>query len=68
MEKLKAYLASGQIKKSEFARKVGITPSALSDLLSGRRTPGLATAGRIAAASRGKVPVSSWLDGNKGAA
>ena len=41
--------------------KVGVAPSTISDFLSGYRTPSLATAGRIAAATKGKVPVSAWL-------
>lgn len=68
MDRLKSYLASTRIKQVDFAAKVGIAPSTLSDLLSGRRTPSLATAGRIAAASRGKVPVSAWIQRERGAA
>lgn len=61
MEKLRAYLASTGMKQKDFAAKAGIGPSYLHDLLSGRREPSLATAGKIAAASRGKIPLSAWL-------
>lgn len=61
MEKLRAYLASTGMKQKDFAAKAGIGPSYLHDLLSGRREPSLATAGKIAAATRGKVPLSAWL-------
>lgn len=68
MEKLKSYLAQTRMKQSDFAAKAGIAPSYLSDILSGRRNPSLATAGRIASATRGKVPLSAWVVPVEGAA
>lgn len=68
MDHLKSYLAAARIKQTDFAAKVGISPSFLSDILHGNRTPSLATAGRIAEATRGKVPVSAWVARERGAA
>ena len=68
MEQLKSYLTATGMRQKDFAAKAGITPSYLHDLLSGRRDPSLATAGKIAAATKGKVPLSAWLQREKGAA
>ena len=61
MEKLKAHLTARKIKQGDFARAAGISQSFLSELLSGKRVPSMATAGRIAAATKGRVPVSAWV-------
>lgn len=62
MLKLKEHLANTGMRQVVLARMIGISQGHMSDILAGRRTPGLALAGRIAAATGGKVPVSSWLD------
>lgn len=61
MEKLKAHLTRTKTRQLEFARSLGISQSYVSEMLSGKRTPSLAMAGRIASATKGRVPVSAWI-------
>jgi transcriptional regulator with XRE-family HTH domain len=46
--------------QAEVARRAGISQSEISLLLSGKRSPSLATARAIAAATGGAVTIDSW--------
>lgn len=58
MEELSAYL-EGQ-RKGEFARKVGIAPAYLSQIMSGHRRPSFDLMLKIKAASDGAVSLEAW--------
>jgi DNA-binding transcriptional regulator YdaS (Cro superfamily) len=57
---LRVYLAKEGTPKHEFAEKIGIGKSALSDILAGRRKPKPATALAIDGHSGGEVSFKSW--------
>lgn len=61
MEKLSSYLKSNSIPQTKFAGEVGITQSALSKMCAGQISPSLETAVKIAAITKGAVPVESWV-------
>lgn len=61
MEHLAHYLADNGIAQRSFAVRVGCSPSYLSDILSGRRLPGLGLAARIERATGGAVKAVSWV-------
>lgn len=60
---LKSYLKDKNLSGAQFAAQIGISPGFLSDLLSGKRAPGLRTAVRIEVLTDGAVPVRSWVPG-----
>lgn len=60
MQVLHKYL-KGQ-SKSAFAKRVGIVPAYLSQILSGGRTPSFSLMVRIERETKGAVPVSAWAD------
>lgn len=57
-ERLAAYRDRSRLKQTELATLLGMTDSYLSQVLSGRRRPGLDTALRIE--EQTGVPVESW--------
>lgn len=57
---LASFFARRKGQQSVIAVKVGVSPSYISDLLSGRRVPSLDVAMRISAATNGAVPLRSW--------
>ena len=63
MESLKKYL-EGKTKK-DFAAKIGVSPSYLSQILSGAKSPQLDLAFRIEKATSGEVPATTWLKEEK---
>lgn len=54
--------AGRERRKRDWAEAFGMSPSTLSDILSGRRGPTLEQALRIAAATGGAVPVECWAE------
>jgi transcriptional regulator with XRE-family HTH domain len=72
MEKLRAYLTGK--KKAEFASRIGTTPSYLSQILSGKKTPSIKMMARIRDESAGAVRLDDWtpyrgdMTGNEGSA
>lgn len=58
---LSQYLTETETPQRAFAQRIEVSPGYLHDILHGRRTPGLAVALRIAAATDGQVPVESFL-------
>lgn len=64
MDQLQTYLTArkrdGIETKGDFARRIGITQTSLSHLLSGRSYPSLTLAFEIERATDGAVPVSAW--------
>ncbi len=58
MATLRSYLQDRP--KADFASKIGVAPSYLSQLLSGRRRPRLDLMLRIQEASDGEVDLNSW--------
>lgn len=63
-ERLAKYIERSRLKQCELADLIGITDSYLSQLLSGRRSPGLSNALKIEAETG--VPVESWVDNTRG--
>jgi len=61
MKRLQKHIDEIAVCKSVFARQIGISPSYLSDLLSGRRTPALELAFHIECKTNGRVPAFSWI-------
>jgi DNA-binding XRE family transcriptional regulator len=61
MQKLAAHLRTEpQTTRGEWARRFGISRPYLYGLVDGERSPSLEVAQRIARATDGAVPVSSW--------
>lgn len=58
MEKLQKYLEGK--KDADFARKIGISQSFLSQIKHGHRKPPLHVAGKIHKLTKGKVPSWCW--------
>jgi transcriptional regulator with XRE-family HTH domain len=59
-ERLAAYRHRSRMRQNELADLLGLTDSYLSQILSGRRRPGLDIAVRIETLTG--VPVESWAD------
>ena len=57
--RLKVYLAANDIAKGDFAQRIGIPASTLSDILAGRRPPLPVVAARIAEAIP-EIPMADW--------
>lgn len=57
---LKTYLDKRALTQSDFAEVVGTTPATISRIIKGKFRPGLELAVKIAEATDGAVPVSSW--------
>lgn len=60
------YLNEHAESQSAFARRAGVSESALSDWLRGRRNPDVTSAVAIERATDGAVPVESWVRQNDG--
>ncbi|MCB5412161.1 helix-turn-helix domain-containing protein [Pseudogemmobacter faecipullorum] len=61
MEHLATYLNKHRLAQRSFAERVGCSPSFLSDLLAGRRVPGLSLAVRMERATGGEVKAVHWV-------
>jgi transcriptional regulator with XRE-family HTH domain len=59
--KLAHYLDEKSLNATAFAAAVGVEPSTVTRLLRGERTPSLALAARIRAATEGKVTADDFL-------
>lgn len=59
-DRLKQYLKRSKQKQRQLAQQIGFTESYLSQLLSGKRTPGRVNALRIEEETG--VPVGSWSE------
>lgn len=53
--------ASGKTRK-DWADRIGVSKSYLSDLLNGKAVPSLAVAAKIERLTDGEVSASSWID------
>ena len=60
MLKLQRYFESFEGNQTDLAKHLKITPPYLSFLLSGKRSPSLKVAARIAQVTQGAVPMESW--------
>lgn len=58
---LREFIESRRFKKYEFAKAVGISTSALSNYLMGRRTPTLDIALRISHFTKGRVSLDELI-------
>lgn len=61
MSALEAYLRDNEIKKNEFARRIGVTPGRISQLLKNGERPGLALAAVIERETGGVIKIKDWL-------
>lgn len=61
MDKLKRYLQRNAITAEQFAGQIGVSPSAISQMLGGKILPSLATARKIEAATNGRVRMQDWV-------
>ena len=59
-ERLRRHIKKAGATQQEFARLVGVTPAALSFVLSGRRSPGRDLALDIEAATAGAIRARDW--------
>jgi len=62
--KLKNYLQENQIKPSIFAGQLGVSPSTITRLLKGERTPRIGLVAQIAKATNNAVSFSDFIEGN----
>ena len=58
---LSEYLRTTGISQRRFARRIGASTSYVCELVSGRKTPGLALASRIERATGGQVTAVSFV-------
>jgi transcriptional regulator with XRE-family HTH domain len=58
---LKAYLALNDITATEFAKKINVSPSFLSRLMTGEREADTSTLDRIERETGGKVRPDLWI-------
>jgi len=63
MNKFQTYLKDRKIKQSKAAMDLELTQGAISKLATGKIRPDLVTASRIEKYTKGKVPMSCWLEG-----
>jgi len=61
IERLASYLARKGLTQGAFALLARVPAPQVSMWLAGRRRPGLASALKIARATQGAVPASSWV-------
>ena len=60
MDRIRAYLTETGRTQRALAAQLGISPSHLSEIVSGRKRPSLDVAFDIERATGGMVPVQSW--------
>lgn len=58
--KLETYLSEIDLKATAFAEKIGVSPSTITRILRGERSPGFDLVMRIQAATKGKVSAKDW--------
>jgi transcriptional regulator with XRE-family HTH domain len=61
MTNLAQYLRDTGTTQRAFAATLEMSPGFLSEILSGKKRPGIDTAFNIERATNGAVPVSSWV-------
>jgi len=59
-ERLRECIASAGITHAQAARRIGVSPAALSTYLSGKATPGHLVREQIQKFTRGQVRVEEW--------
>lgn len=60
MNKLKKYIIENCITQHKFAKKIGISPNALINILKGSNFPRIPTAYEIEKVTKGEVTVYDW--------
>jgi transcriptional regulator with XRE-family HTH domain len=58
---LNHYLQNAGIRQADFAKEIGIGQAMVSRLVRGNAKPSLALADKIERASKGAVPIKSWV-------
>lgn len=61
MSELSKHLSDTNTSQRAFAELIGCSPSYLSEIMSGRKRPGMDLAFKIHRATGGKVTVESWM-------
>ncbi|WP_431197557.1 helix-turn-helix transcriptional regulator [Shimia thalassica] len=56
------YVCRSGVSRTDWAKRLEISKSYMSDLLNGKRIPSLEVAVRIERATGGAVPASSWIN------
>lgn len=62
MQLFKSYLRENGLTLAQMARRCGIAPNYLSEIVSGHKVPSLHTAAALCRETDQTVPVSYWLD------
>lgn len=62
-DRLRSFLKRARKTQRDFARACGVTPSMLSKMLTGDRTPSLAVATKIEKSTAGRVKATGWSKG-----
>lgn len=62
MTTLKQHLKDQGRSLSAFAREIGISPSYMSEIASGKKSPPIKVVGAIEAATGGQFGLAYWLD------
>ena len=55
------YLKANNLNRSQFAKKLGISPTHMSDICNGKKVPSLALARHIIEVTKGEVTVADLL-------
>lgn len=66
--KLETFLTERNKKPSVFAAELGVSPSTITRIIRGERSPGFDLVMRIQAATKGKVKPSDWVSEQETAA
>ena len=64
MENLKTYLLSEKMTQSKFAKKIGFSPSHLSEVMNSNKIPSLKFAYIIQQETKGRVKMDTWIINN----
>lgn len=59
--KLEQYLTDNQIKPVAFATSIGVSPSTITRIIRGERSPGIELIAKIMDETGGKVAFEDWL-------
>lgn len=60
MQQLRTYLSANSETQKAFAKRVSVSPSHLSEIISGRKRPSLDIALAISRETGGEIPAEAW--------
>jgi len=60
--KLETYLTERNKKPTVFAAEIGVSPSTITRIIKGERSPGFDLVMKIQAATKGRVKPADWME------